>query len=186
MIALPPGRSRQRIGFTDLRLSDLSKLQTWLNRPHLRRFFQKEPVTLPHVLAEYGPAIRGEEPSHCHVAWHAGEPFGYLQCYRIAAWPGWAALIGSDEGTGVDLAIVEPHMIGRGFGRAMLSDYLRDVVFSLFPAENSCFIAHQLENTAAIACSRAVGFRYLRNFREDNFENALYALERDKSDAGRG
>lgn len=169
----------KEIVFSALRPEERSLLHGWLNRPHLRRFFQKQPVTLAEVEAEYGPAVRGEEPTHCHLARRDGKPFGYLQCYALRDWPDWAALIESSDGIGVDLAIFEPHMLGRGFGRAMLRAYLDSVAFPLYPAERKCFIAHELDNHAAVACSSAVGFRYLRDFREGDHVNALFVLERD-------
>jgi RimJ/RimL family protein N-acetyltransferase len=91
-----------------------------------------------------------------------------------------AALIGESEGIGVDLAIVDPSKLGRGFGRAMLASYLRGVAFPLFPQETRCFIGHALENHRAIACSEAIGFTFLRTFLEDGNATGLFVLERDK------
>ena len=144
--------------FRPLELTDLDDFFAWLNRPHLRRFYQRKPVSREDVEAEYGPCIRGDDPTHCHLALMDGNSFGYIQCYRIPDYPEWADLIESHDGIGVDLAILDPGMIGRGFGKAMLGAYLRDVAFLLFPAERRCFIAHEVENHRAIACLRAVGY----------------------------
>jgi aminoglycoside 6'-N-acetyltransferase len=177
---------RAQITFTDLGLPDLTNLQIWLNRPHLRRFFQKTSISRDEVRAKYGPRIRGDEPSRCHLAWHGQSPFAYLQCYRLADWPEWAKLVGTRDGACVDFAIFEPHMIGKGFGHAMLSNYLRSVVFQLYPDEGTCFVAHESQNQAAIACSRAAGFRYVRAFLEDGLETMLFVFDRDKSGETRG
>jgi len=166
------------IAFRALALSDLDDLHGWLNRPHLARFFQKVPVGRAGVEAKYEPRIRGAAPTRCHLALHRQRPFGYLQCYRIADWPEWAVLIGATNGVGVDLAIFEPDMIGRGFGRAMLSTHVHTVAFRLYPEEIRCFIAHDLENEPAIAASKAAGFRHVRDFEEDGRANALFVVER--------
>jgi hypothetical protein len=49
-----------------------------------------------------------------------------------------------------------------------------------------CFITHQVENTQAIAASKAGGFRYLRDFAEEDFHNALLVFERGKTRDSRG
>jgi aminoglycoside 6'-N-acetyltransferase len=174
------------ISFRPLELSDLDDFCMWLDRPHLRRFYQRKPISREDVEAEYGPCIRGEDPTHCHLALFDGKPFGYIQCYRIPDYPEWADLIESHDGIGVDLAILDPSMLGRGMGRAMLGAYLRDVAFPLFPIERRCFIAHEVENHAAIACSRAVGFEMIGPFVEEGFPSLLFVLDRDKWACSRG
>jgi aminoglycoside 6'-N-acetyltransferase len=175
-----------RIAFRPLAETDFPALAVWLNRPHLTRFFQKLPITLAEIAAKYGPRVRGDVPTYCHLATEAGRPFAYLQCYRLADWPDWASLVESSEGIGADLAIFEPDMIGLGAGRAMLDAYLRDIAFPLFPAETKCLIAHEVENHAAIACSTAVGFAFVRNFLEGQVETALFVAPRDKWAVSRG
>jgi len=81
---------------------------------------------------------------------------------------------------------LDPAMLGQRFGRAMLGAYLRDVAFPLFPDEHRCFIAHEVENHAAIACSRAVGFEMVGPFVEEGFPSFLFVLCRDKWAESRG
>jgi aminoglycoside 6'-N-acetyltransferase len=166
------------ITFRPLEEADFPEFAGWLNRPHLRRFFQKKPISLEEVAAKYGPSVRGEKPTHCHLALLGERPFGYLQCYRIAAYPNSAATIGETNGIGVDLLIFEPELIGKGLGRAMLGAYLRDVAFPLFPDERRCFIGHDHENVAGWRNSESVGFRHVRDFVEDDAPSRLLVLER--------
>ena len=175
-----------QVVFYPLGPRDLADLHIWLNRPLMRRSFQKKPISQTQVVAKYGPRIRGEEPIHCHLAFSEGDPFGYLQCYRLSDRPERSARVGSDEGVSVELAIFEPDMIGQGFGRAMLAGYLRHIVFSLFPSERNCFITHKSEDESAIACSKAVGFRHVRNCDDGNFERVVLVFERDKTGDSRG
>lgn len=76
--------------FRSLNDRDMPLLTRWLAEPHVRRFYQKTPVAPDEIAAEYGPALRGEEPTLCHLALLDGTPFAYLQCYRNADYPsGW-------------------------------------------------------------------------------------------------
>ena len=77
-------------------------------------------------------------------------------------------------------------MLRRGFGQEMLAAYLRDIAFPLFPREHRCFIAHETDNRAAIACSRAVGFEFAGEFSEDGIPSLLLVLYRDKWAVSRG
>jgi aminoglycoside 6'-N-acetyltransferase len=174
------------IVFRPLAESDFPALADWLNRPHLRRFFQKEPISAAQIAAKYGPRARGEQPTKAHLALLDGQPFGYLQCYRIADHPEWAQIIGQSEGIGVDLAIFEPALVGKGLGRAMLRGYLAEIAFPLYPAESKCFIGHDHENAAGLANSRAVGFRRVRDFVEDGRRSTLLVFERAQLAAWRG
>ena len=106
------------IDFRPLQAADLPLLTTWLAEPHVRRFYQKQPVTLRDVALEYGPTIRAEEPSLSHLAIFDGAPFAYLQCYRNVDYPEWGAIIDVDGGVSVDLFIGDPACLQRGLGRA--------------------------------------------------------------------
>ena len=175
-----PGRpSVPSIAFRPLALDDGPLLTRWLAEPHVRRFYQRKPITLAEVEAEYGPAIRGEEPSLCHTAACDGAPFGYIQCYANMAYPDYAAIIGADHGVSVDLYIGDPAFVGRGFGRAMLAGYLARVAFPAYPDEELAYIAHEPDNLAALACSLAVGFKPLRRIVEDGVPEQLLSLRRE-------
>jgi RimJ/RimL family protein N-acetyltransferase len=178
--------SDMSIAFRPLALSEFDDFFVWLNRPHLRRFFQKRPISRAEIEAKYGPRIRDDSPTRCHLALNGDLPFGYLQCYRLSDHPDWASLIESHDGIGVDLAILEPSMLGRGLGRTMLGRYLRDIAFPLFPDERRCFIVHETENFSGIACSRAVGFEIVDSFLEEGFPSVLLVLDRDKWAVSRG
>ena len=166
------------IEFRPLEFADCPLLTRWLMEPHVRRFYQREPITLAEVEAEYGPTIRGEEPSLSHIAASAGAPFGYIQCYANMAYPDYAETIGVDHGISVDLYVGEPACVGRGFGRAMLAGYLAQVAFAAYPDEDLAYIAHEPDNLAALACSRAVGFKPLRRIVEDGVVDQLLVVSR--------
>jgi aminoglycoside 6'-N-acetyltransferase len=166
------------IAFRPVEERDFPLLAGWLAEPHVRVFYQKTSVSLEEVASEYGPCVRGEEPSICHLAISAGNPFAYLQCYRNADYREWADLIGVDGGISVDLFIGDSTYLRKGFGRAALSGYLQRVAFPYYNFETRAYIAHEQVNTAALRCSRAAGFRPLRVFLEDGVEMLLLATDR--------
>jgi len=171
-------RAAAAITFRPLAFADCALLTLWLAEPHVRRFYQKQPITLVEVEAEYGPTIRGEEPSLSHIAAAGGVPFGYIQCYANMAYPDYADTIGVDHGVSVDLYIGDPAFVGRGFGRAMLAGYFARVAFPAYPDEMLAYIAHEPDNLAALACSLAVGFKPLRQIVEDGVVDQLLVLRR--------
>jgi len=168
----------ENMSFQPVRERDFPMLTRWLAEPHVRRFCQKTPVTLAEVAAEYGPAVRGEEPTLCHLAVLGGSPFAYLQCYRNAVYAGWAETIGVEDGVSIDLYIGDSAFLHRGLGRAALGGYLREVAFARNAAERRAYIGHELANMAALRCSKAVGFRRLRTFLEGGIEMVLLVTER--------
>jgi len=153
-------------------------LAGWLMQPHVRRFYQKNPITLDDVARQYGPGVRGEEPGQYQLALHGATPFAYLQCYRNVDYPQWGNIIDVHNGVSIDLYIGEPAYLRRGFGRAALRSYLRQVVFPSHADETRAYIGHELANTAALRCSQAVGFQPLRTFLENGIETLLLAIER--------
>jgi aminoglycoside 6'-N-acetyltransferase len=167
------------IAFRPLTAEDFPRLQHWLMQPHVREFYQKAEISLDEVEAKYGPRVRGEAPTICHIATYRGEPFAYLQCYRNTDWPDWAEQIAHLDGLSIDLYIGDPTYHRRGFGRAMLAAYLRDVAFVAFADQDSAFIAHEQANLGALRCSEAVGFQPVGPFVEDGEPMMLLRLARD-------
>jgi aminoglycoside 6'-N-acetyltransferase len=165
--------------FRPLRKDDLSLLCDWLNAPHMRAFYQKTPISRAEVEAKFGPRIRGDVPTHDHIALLNGRPLGKLQCYRNVDHPSYAYEIGLKEGISIDYFIGDPASLRRGLGRAMLRDYIDQIAFPLHGDETRCFICHDIENAPARACSRATGFRPLRDVLEAGIPSELLVLERE-------
>ncbi|HEY1773746.1 MAG TPA: GNAT family N-acetyltransferase [Gammaproteobacteria bacterium] len=171
----------EAIGFRPVTEAELPLLHDWLNRTHLRQFYQKRPITLDEVAEEYTPAIRGEEPSRLHLASLDGRPFGYLQCYRNLDYPDYARELDLRDGASIDFYIGDPAMLGRGLGKHMERSYVLDVVFPLYPAESHCYVCHESSNHIALACSQAAGFRALRDVIEAGLPSRLLVFPRSKS-----
>jgi aminoglycoside 6'-N-acetyltransferase len=170
------------ITFRPVDMSDMPRLAAWLMEPHVRKFYQPAPITLGEVAAEYAPMIGNDTPTICHLAVSAGTPFAYVQSYRNLDYPEWAEMIDVRDGISVDLFIVEPTFLHRGFGRAMLRAYLDQVALAHFAAETRAYIAHATANASALRCSQAAGFRPLREFMEYGVPTLL--LVREAGSAG--
>ena len=166
------------LGFRAVSEADIPLLHDWLNRAHLRRFYQKEPISLAAVADEYGPAIRGEEPSHLHLALLGDRPFGYLQCYRNLDYPDYAREIGLQDGASIDLYMGEQSLLGQGWGKRMERAYVLERVFPLYPREQHCYVLHERGNAAALACSLAAGFQPLRDVVEAGQPSHLLIFRR--------
>ena len=175
----------QEIAFRPIEEADFPTLTAWFAEPHVRKFYQKTPITLEEVAQEYGPLVRGEEPVIAHLAMSGGTPFAYLQCYRNADQPEWADLIGASDGLSIDLFIGDPGFLHRGFGRATLDGYLRQVAFPYYAGETRAYIAHEQVNMTALRCSEAIGFRALRTFVEEGNAMTLLAVERPSAEQPR-
>lgn len=149
------------LAFRPMTPEDLPLLYRWLNAPHMRDFYQKTPIALAEVEAEFMPDLRGKSATFHHIALLSGRPIGKLQCYRNLAYPDYAAEIGVSEGVSIDLFIGEAELIGRGVGRRMLRAYAFDFALPLHPGESKAFICHELANGRARGCSKAAGFKSL-------------------------
>lgn len=166
------------ITFRPLAESDLVMLHGWQTQPHMRDYYQPDPISQQELNERYIPRITGEHKTFCHLAARDGEQFGYIQCYRNMDYPEYAAQIKLTEGVSIDLFIGVPELLGKGLGREMLKGYVERVVFTLYPDETKCYIWHNVLNVSAINCSRAVGFQFVREVPENGVMGALLLWER--------
>jgi aminoglycoside 6'-N-acetyltransferase len=172
-LIFPAGSMAGEITYRPLADEDLPLMTSWLNRPHVRAFFQRAPISAAEVTAKYGPYIRREMPTHSSLALQDGTPFGYLQCYRVADWPDYQATIGVEGGVSVDLFIGEIGLVGKGLGRRMLAGHVAQVAHPLYPCETVCWMGHELKNTAARRCSAGAGFTEIREYDEEGRRHIL-------------
>ncbi len=128
------------VTFRPLRRTDAVMLRDWLNRPHVYAWWGvhaasdgiggagPDAATLDAVLAEFGPAMDGRDPTRCCVIVADGTPAGLIQWYRLADYPDYAAAIGEHDGAGIDLLLGDPALVGRGLGPRVIDRFVTDVV----------------------------------------------------------
>ena len=166
------------ISFRELQKVDLPILHNWLNRPHMRAFYQTKPVTLKEVFAKYEPRLKGQLPVRTHVTLCDGLPIGKMQCYLIQDYPKYAAEIGIPCGISLDLFIGDEKFLGKGIGSQMLKAYIDQIALPSFPHEKTIYLCHETNNVTAIATSKSVGFKFLGNVMEEGKLSSVFSLSR--------
>jgi aminoglycoside 6'-N-acetyltransferase len=120
------------VSFRALDRSDFPLLQKWLSEPHVDAWWH-QPLDLPGLEQKYGPRIDGSRPVHVFIIEHDDQPIGWIQWYRWSHYPEHAAQINAESGAvGIDIAIGEASLIGKGLG----SNAIRDFVLSVVSAES--------------------------------------------------
>jgi RimJ/RimL family protein N-acetyltransferase len=169
-----------RFSFTRMTEADLGLLHRWLEAPHVRAFYDREPRTLDGVVAAYGGKVRGDEPTAPYIVRLAGARIGYLQVYRFADYPDDANAFGvSEAAAGVDMLIGEPTYARRGLGAGMLAQFLDDIVWPTTGA-TSCWIAPRADNAIAIHCYAKAGFTHVRTVTRSGEDRAEYVMRRER------
>jgi RimJ/RimL family protein N-acetyltransferase len=117
-----------KISFRKLERTDYPRLCTWLSEPHVDAWWH-EPLNLAQLEEKYGPRIDGLEPTHVFIIERDLIPIGFIQWYRWANYPQHAAQLGAEaEAVGIDLAIGDASLIGRGIGSRVISQFIAEVI----------------------------------------------------------
>ena len=116
------------ITFRLLEAADFPRLGGWLAQEHVARWWNHE--TSPEAVErDFGPAVRGEEPSEVFVAVLDGRPLGLMQRYRLADYPEYvtelAPVVEVPPGAwSIDYLIGHRDRVGRGLGPMMIRSIL--------------------------------------------------------------
>jgi RimJ/RimL family protein N-acetyltransferase len=149
-----------KITFRSLQIADLELMLSWLNSPHVSRWYGSGNYTYQQVFEKYAPRIRSEVPVRSFLILYADSPIGYIQTYRISDHPEYNAGIGADDQTaGVDLFIGEADYLHQGYGTAALRKFLLEIIFA-DESFTSCLVGPEPANKAAIRCYEKVGFNF--------------------------
>jgi aminoglycoside 6'-N-acetyltransferase len=143
---------------------DFPALAAWLRAPHVEAWFpwlHGDLAASDAVEAEYGPCIDGDDPTELFVIETDGEPVGFIQRYRIADNPDWAAALSpigeTTTAVGFDYAIGVLEATGRSVGSEAIRQLLADT-FSRYPDVDSVVVAMQQANRASWRALERVGF----------------------------
>ena len=136
--------------------ADLPLLHRWLQEPHVRAFYDDGLRTLADVEAYY--ASEWDGPNLLYLASDDAGPFAYLQAYRIADHPAYAAAVqvGATDAA-IDMLIGEPDRAGRGLGGPLLRQFAEEVVAPATGA-HVIWIGPSPDNTRAICAYTKAGF----------------------------
>lgn len=167
------------ITFRKLRLSDLPLMHKWLNSSYVHEWYDKDKEnTFEEITKRYGPKIEGKKPTDCYLALFDGEPFGYIQTYKVNDWPEFGDHVGYDDYTAsVDLFIGDDGFTGKGLGSKMLRSFLVNIVFAYGSDTMTCIIGPELSNKRAIRAYEKVGFKYVKTVQIPEEEQPTYIME---------
>lgn len=145
------------LAFRPLAASDLPLLAHWLRHPHVDRWWHG-PQDMPAVRAKYLPRIDGTEPTHVFVFDLGAVPVGWIQWARWADYPQHAVQLGAAlDMAGLDLAIGELELLGRGLGPRVIRAFLERIVFA-DPAIAGCVTDPQSANQRSLRAFEKAGF----------------------------
>ncbi len=148
----------RRVALRAMTRGDLSDVARWLAADHVRRWFgsQGEP-TVERVTEHYGPRIDGMTPTRMWVVEVNGRSVGFCQDYRLRDHPDYTPVTPDPEAVGVDYAIGEPHLVGRGVGTVMLWTWLASAR-RRYPDVATYFAAPDHRNAASLRVLEKLGF----------------------------
>lgn len=150
------------IAFQRLTDADLPLMHRWLNRPAVKQWWNDPAETIEQVRAQYGPVIRGEEPTQSFVIVLDGRPIGYIQTYRPEDWPDyWGSQELPPGIAGIDLFIGEDDARHRGYGSLILGAFIKALT-AADPSITAVMVDPDPGNHAAIRAYEKAGFTRLR------------------------
>ena len=154
------------IEFRPIAESDVPRLQAWLEREHVSRWWRDERAE-DHLDANEHFVIELD-----------GEPLGMIQTYLVDDYPEWKAVVGAEPDlAGVDLLIGEEDAVGRGLGPQVISQFAREVVFAR-PETAAVVATVEEENRRSWRAFEKAGFRHVRDVDEEGLPHRLMRLDR--------
>ncbi|MBT2381851.1 acetyltransferase [Streptomyces sp. CB00316] len=141
---------------------DFPLLMSWLERPHVARWWNHE-TSAEAVRRDFGPAVRGDEPSEELLAHLDGTPFGLMQRCRLADYPEYlvevATLIDVPSGAmTIDYLIGEPQLVGRGLGPRMIRSAVQ-AIWDEHPEASCVLVPVSAANRASWRALEKAGMR---------------------------
>jgi aminoglycoside 6'-N-acetyltransferase len=151
----------------------------WLLEPHVRRWWNDDPSEHDYpegTVADWLTAVNGTDPTDMFLIRMDGTPIGVMQSYRVDSYPDYVEELGElpEPAFSLDLFIGEPTLIGKGIGPDLLRAFLR-IAFAKYGLDY-CVIGPSRSNVAAIRAYEKVGFRYLKDYREEDTSDPEHML----------
>lgn len=135
---------------------DFGLLGGWLREPLVAEWWHDDPD--PEALErQYGPAIDGADPARLRIGSVDGVPVGFVQWYRLADEPAYAAeleplLPVPEDAWSLDHLVGSPEHRGRGIGTALV----RAALAEIGPAP--VIVPVHADNAASAGVLRRAGF----------------------------
>ena len=177
----PPAKNNPRVSFRPMGRSDFPLLQQWLAAPHVAVWWNA-PFDLASLEATFGPGIDGSEPMHVYLIQLEGVPIGWVQWYRWRDFPTHATRLGADHrSAGIDLAIGEIKMTGRGLGPAVIREFGTNYIFA--HGDLDAIVADpSVSNLHSVSAFKKAGFNIVNTVRlvDETFERHVVRWDRER------
>ena len=136
--------------FRPMTSADLLLVRRWLAEPHVVQWWGDPDEQFELVSSDLAdPAMEQ------FIVTTGDDPFGYLQCYDLRAWPT-AAFGPQPDGTrGIDQFIGDPDMIDRGHGSGFIRSFVDELLRNGIPR---VITDPDPENSRAIRACEKAGF----------------------------
>jgi aminoglycoside 6'-N-acetyltransferase len=142
--------------------TDFPLLRTWLEQPHVARWWHHE--TTPEAIArDFGPAARGEEPSEDLLVFLDGEPLGLVQRSRYADYPEYLAELGAilevpAGAVSIDYLIGDLRQTGIGVGPRVIRAIVEDT-WTSYPDASCVLVPVSAANRTSWRALEKAGLR---------------------------
>ena len=165
------------LNFVPLTEKDFHLLLDWLNKPHVRTFYQPEAISLSKIKQKYKNRLFLNSSVRCYITMFKQIPIGYIQTYLIDDHPDFARVIGITKGATIDFYIGETSYLQKGLGWLIELKFLKEILFTIFPVQK-CYICHKKANANASKTSRKAGFHYIKDAVEENKSNEILLISK--------
>ena len=171
------------VAFRDLVRDDLVLLFNWLDRPHVKRWYSREPSSFAEVAAKYGPRAEEGSAVRAFIIQADNADVGYIQAYAIDSFPDYERLTGAEKGVlGMDLFIADEWRTGHGLGTTVIRRFVEDVLVGQYGA--AAIVAGPNDgDLAGIRAFEKAGFRAWKVIDNEHGERErLMRLDREALD----
>ncbi|MBD0741401.1 GNAT family N-acetyltransferase [Streptomyces sp. CBMA152] len=141
---------------------DLGLLQEWLAQPHVARWWHHE-TSAEAVARDFGPTLRGEEPSEDLLVMLDGTPVALVQRCRFADYPDYYTEMAAQTdlpatAVTLDYLIGDPARVGQGLGPRIITAVVT-ATWTDYPDAVAVVIAIHATNRASWRALEKAGFR---------------------------
>ena len=190
-----PAVPEPAVGLRPVTEDDFPLLARWLAAPHVHRWWHHD-LGLEAVTRDFGPTLRGEEPSEDLLALLDGRPVGLVQRCRWEDWPeDLAELVRGSGGRfdvppgalTVDYLLGEPDAIGRGLGPRVIASACAEA-WCAYPDATAVLVPVAAGNRRSWRALEKAGFRRVgdADLEPDNpvddRRHVVYRLDRPADD----